>query len=200
MKFKGLIAALAATVMALSTVTASAETTNTNAGVYEANALEYVYPIYDINLLAADKITPYTQTTAKSCATTCAGMCVHKSNEELKAAGFDLDYADWYKIGSRYGYTVEWLGRSDINGTSDGLRKIFNYLNEGYPVCVWINSTTSGTHWVTVYGYSGDGVNLSASDFMCVDPARCWNSTSRERHLNEALNYSGVYNTVVFID
>lgn len=200
MKFKGFIAAIAATVMALSTVTASAETTNTNASVYEANALERVGPIYEIDLLAADKITPYTQTTSKSCATTCAGMCVHKSNEELESAGFNLDYADWEAIGSRYGYTVEWLGRNEINGTTDGLRKIFDYLYDGYPVCVWINSTMSKTHWVTVYGYTGNGSDFKASDFMCVDPARCWNSTSRERHLNEALNYSGVYNTVIFID
>lgn len=199
MKFKGLIAALAATVMALSTVTASAETTNSNASVYEANALENVNSIYDIDLIVADKVTPYTQTTAKSCATTCAGMCVHKSNSELENAGFNLNNADWYGIGSRYDYKVEWLGISDINGTSDGLRKIFYYLIEGYPVCVWINSTTSGTHWVTVYGYSGDGVNFSASDFMCVDPARCWNSTSRERPLDEAYHYTGVYNTVAFM-
>ena len=193
MKFKTLAAALAATVMALSTVTASAETFNTPEETYEvsvnpASTSSVSYDRYN-------KITPYTQITASSCAATCAGMCVNKSPATLQAAGFNIDYADWYGIGSKYGYTVDWLGRADLSG-KDALKVVYDYLKSGYPVCVWINQ--NDPHWVVVYKYSGDGTNFKASDFMCIDPARCWSTTTRNRSLNNAYNYAGVYNTVVF--
>lgn len=200
MKLKALTAAFAATIMALSSVTASANA----AEVYEENVSPAsTYSIVTYNRY--ENILEQSQTTPYSCATACAAMCVNKDLEgDLKADGFNINYADWYGIGNKYGYSVEWLGRADINGTTDGLKKIYNYLKSGYPVCVWINSTTSGTHWVTVYRYSGDGVNFKASDFDCIDPARCWydpdhpEDTTRDRKLSQAFNYAGVYNTVVF--
>lgn len=204
MKLKTIAAALAASVMALSTVTASAETFNTPEETYEVSVSQ-ASPLSVVSYNRYTKIKEQSQTTPYSCATACAAMCVKKDLEkDIQAAGFNIDYADWYGIGNKYGYSVEWLGRADINGESDGLKKIYNYLKAGYPVCVWINSTTSGTHWVTVYKYTGDGVNFKASDFDCIDPARCWydpanpSQTTRNRKLNTALNYAGVYNTVVF--
>ena len=193
MKFKRFTAALAATIMALSTVTVSASATE----VYEANVIPATSQS-TVTYGSISNILPQTQITAYSCATTCAAMCTKQSIYDIQAAGFDINYTDWYGIGEKYKYSVEWLGRAEINGEQDGLRKIYNYLRAGYPVCVWINSTESGTHWVTVYKYSGDGVNFKASDFLCIDPARCWTSTTRNRPLSQALNYAGVYNTVVF--
>lgn len=192
--------ASAATVMALSTVTASANSIDTHEEVYEVDVLENISPVSTnatVTYSRYNKITPYTQITSYSCATTCAGMCVRKSPAELRDAGFDIDWADWYGIGNKYGYTVDWLGRADLSG-KDALEVVYNYLKNGYPVCVWINSNTSLSHWVVVYKYSGNGTNFKASDFMCIDPARSWTSSTRDRRLDLAVNYAGVYNTVVF--
>ncbi|MDE7361425.1 MAG: C39 family peptidase [Oscillospiraceae bacterium] len=203
MKFKKFTAALAATTMVLSTatVTAFAETVNTHKEVYEAKiakniALTSISSTVTYN--CKGKITPLTQKNYGECATTCAGMCVNKTRDQLVADGFNMQWADWEGIGKEYEYTVDWLGRSDINGTYDGLQKIYNYLKAGYPVCVWINDVESTYHWVVVYKYSGNGTNFKASDFMCIDPARSWTSTTRDRRLDLAVNYAGIYNTVVF--
>ena len=198
MKFKVLTVTFAVMVMALSTVTASAESVKSGEESYASNLLNgntVASVSATVTYNRFNKITPYTQITSSGCATTCAGMCVGKSPNEHQNDGFNLNWADWEGIGRKYGYTVDWLGRTDLSG-KDALKVVFDYLKAGYPVCVWINQTNP--HWVVIYSYSGDGVNFNASDFMCVDPARCWSTTSRLRRLDLAYNYDGVYNTVVF--
>ncbi len=189
MKFKGLIAALAATVMALSAVTASADSFYDPEETYES-IFQASYANGPIDL--KDEITLYKQPTNSSCAATCAGMCIGVSPESLHNAGFNIDYADWYAIGSKYGYSVEWLGRSDLSG-KNSLKVVYEYLKAGYPVCAWINQTNP--HWVTIYKYTGNGTTFNASDFWCADPA---NSLPDYHRLDNSSYYAGVYNTVVF--
>lgn len=92
MKIKTLAAALAATVMALTTVTASAEGLNCSEGAYESSLQALNYTNGAINLI--DEITLYKQPTPYSCAATCAGMCIGVSPQSLQNAGFNIDYAD----------------------------------------------------------------------------------------------------------
>lgn len=197
MKFKRLTAVLAAAVLSFSTVVASADTVNLEEDC-ETHAFETGSSVSTLSTVTYDrksKILPLTQAYYGECATTCAGMCVKKTRAQLVADGFNMQWANWEGIGSEYGYTVDWLGRADLSG-KDALKVVYDYLKSGYPVCVWINQ--DDPHWVVVYRYSGNGTNFNASDFMCIDPARGWTEITRDRSLDSAYNYAGVYNTVVF--
>ncbi|MCM1059783.1 MAG: C39 family peptidase [Eubacterium sp.] len=129
-------------------------------------------------------ITIYTQPTDTSCAATCAAMCVKKSPQTLQNEGFDLGWADWSGIASKYGYST--------NGwESAGLSNVLAVLKEGYPVIVKVNE--SNPHWVVVTKYSGSATSPSASNFTCADP-----STGKSVKLSSATRYSSVTKMVVF--
>ena len=133
-------------------------------------------------------IIVYKQITNNSCATTCAGMCVKKSPQTLKDAGFNLDWADWDGIAKKYGYTTEGV---KIGSISD----VFNVLKSGYPAISYINDGSNGKlqHWVVVTKYKGDGLNMSASNFTCADPA-----TGTTVALDKATNFNKITKYVVF--
>lgn len=133
-------------------------------------------------------ITPYKQITSQSSATTCACMCVKHSPNEVQAAGFNLDYANWAGIGDKYGYSV-------TGPSSASLAQMFRILAGGHPVIVKINDTVSSQHWVVVTQYSGSSVAslISANNFKCVDPYDGLTKT-----LSSATNYTGVYLYVLY--
>lgn len=197
MKLKNRITAVFASVtVALTTVTASAETQSAPDDTYvDDTYVQERQSFYEVSRL--NRIKPQTQITSKSCATTCAAMCLNVDIEEIRNQGFNIDYTDWDGIAARYGYWAQWYGRDDLKG-KNALELVYYYLCQGYPVCVWINQDLSLSHWVVVYGYAGSGTNFKASDFNVIDPARCWNKVTRDRRLDEAYNYDGIYNTVVF--
>ena len=131
----------------------------------------------------SSKINVYQQITNTSCAATCAAMCVKRKPETLQNDGFDLGWADWGGIASKYGYST--------NGWQNaGLSDVLAVLKEGYPVIVKVNETNP--HWVVITKYSGSSTP-TASGFTCADP---W--TGKSVTLTSATNYSSVTKMVVF--
>ncbi len=134
------------------------------------------------------KILPSKQITSTGCATTCVGMCVFKTPQEMKDDGVNLNYVEsWSQLAGDYGYTCE-------DCSSPSLEAVYNYLAEGLPVTVQIN-TGSKMHWVVIYAYFGNGKHFYASDFMCADPAP---SMEQTLSLDKAWGYSHVSVAKVF--
>lgn len=87
-----------------------------------------------------------------------------------------------------YGYTTEGVKNGSISD-------VFNVLKSGYPAIAYINDGSNGKreHWVVVTKYKGNGLNMSASDFTCADPA-----TGTTVALNKATCFNKITQYVVF--
>ena len=90
--------------------------------------------------------------------------------------------AQWWSIAD-LGYFRDVSMRTSNNlaviPDSDDLKKIYVPLSEGNPVMVGVSRLSdrdTGSHFVVVNGYTGDGRSFSASDFTILDP----NSTTRK--------------------
>lgn len=157
-----------------------------NSGTVSAKVYQRAYEVtYD----RSSMIQYYHQTGNEDCALTCAGMCVFKSPQELKEAGYS-DWVNWTGIAGEYGYTVYPASAAQDNqGVDCTLLEIFNGLKSGYPVIM--KTIESPSHWVVVTKYSGAIDDWDTEkNFTCADPAKknninleeSWNFKSRDSY------------------
>lgn len=132
---------------------------------------------------ALNLILPQKQEDSEGCAATCSAMCVCQTQSQFLKDGLSIDSAQWDKVAEKYGYTyeIDWYPT---------LKKVYNFLKEGYPVIVQVRAEggSISPHWVTVYQYTGNsttGDSLNVADFMCADPFN-----GDLRRLNTAANFN----------
>lgn len=91
----------------------------------------------------------------------------------------------WYEYdanGGKYGESnagSTWQGAEtpylQTSTQGNALYYMYNEIENGRPICVYVKSTTGGTqtHWVTVVGYTNvsSSDSLSTSNFLVIDPA-----------------------------
>jgi len=86
-----------------------------------------------------------------------------------------------YGTGGMYGWAN--YSKSGANNKQDMLKIVYNQINAGNPVCMYVTGYyranmswhASGDHWVTVIGYksSANPNQLTESDFYMIDPGDC---------------------------
>lgn len=61
-----------------------------------------------------------------------------------------------------------------IGSESEVLRALYNAINDGHPVVLYVTTGSGSQHWVTVIGYEGvdNPDNLSTDNFIILDPDR----------------------------
>ena len=61
-----------------------------------------------------------------------------------------------------------------IGSESEVLRTLYNAINDGHPVVLYVTTGSGSQHWVTVIGYEGvdNPDNLSTDNFIILDPDR----------------------------
>ena len=145
-------------------------------------------PTYELSTV--NKINFYQQITPESCAVTCAAMCVKQSPKKLQADGIKLDFANWSKIATTYGF--EEFKDVSVTGlsTSKALLKVVDLLRDGNPVIAKINEGAKTQHWVVITRYAGSGTNPTSNQFTCADPYKGEFVT-----LSSAPNYVKIYAT-----
>ena len=69
-----------------------------------------------------------------------------------------------------------------INSESEVLRTLYDAVNEGHPVVLYVTTKSNSQHWVTVVGYENvdDPDNLTTDNFIVLDPDSARQSTEPE--------------------
>lgn len=101
---------------------------------------------------------------------------------------------------SEYSASCGWSGGNRVKPStkSAALKEIYNQLNSGRPVCVFVSSKASPEHWVTVVGYTGvtNENSLSESNFLMIDPVNSKTLTTPDKlsSIYTLKTYDGKYN------
>ena len=95
------------------------------------------------------------------------------------------------------GGAVYWDSVTKLTGYqryySFDLYTIYNQLKQGKPVIIGGKAHNGNTHWVIITGYTGDGVNLSPSNFIINDPGNA-SRTNLQHYLNSfPINHTLLY-------
>ena len=108
------------------------------------------------------------------CTLTCLSMLHSYKTGTLYNPDVMDDMLKFTSGGAVYWDSVSALG---YNRHSYSLSTIYNQLKQGNPVIIGGKNASSGTHWVIITGYTGNGGTLKASDFTINDPGNSSRTT-----------------------
>ena len=101
------------------------------------------------------------------CTTSCLAMSSSfMKKEEIRPD--DMCASLWYDNNGNLG----WPDDYETRGGSDRYEFLYSKLKEGVPVLVGGKTRAGRQHWVLVIGYTGDGSEFEAADFMINDPGK----------------------------
>lgn len=103
------------------------------------------------------------------------------ANSRCRTTGTVHTWAEFDYNGGAYGesgfYGKNMTDEFDcrvIGSESEVLRTLYNAINDGHPVVLYVTTGSGSQHWVTVIGYEGvdNPDNLSTDNFIILDPDR----------------------------